>query len=166
MNSLSQKLDTGAVRAAFAEFPSGVVTLGAHVNNEPTVMVASSFTVGVSLEPPMVLFSVQNSSTTWPTLRKAERIGISILASSHNATIGKLASKDKKARLQDMDTSVAHSGALFISDAGQRLECSIAHEYPAGDHHVVVLEVLEMTRNTDVEPLIFHRSTFHRLQAI
>lgn len=166
MNSLARKLDTETVRTAFAEYPSGVVTLGAVIENEPTIMVASSFTVGVSLEPPMVLFSVQNTSSTWPTLRKAERIGISILPSSHSANIRQLASKDKTKRLLDVGTAASPSGALFITDAGQWLECSIAHEYPAGDHQVIVLEVLEMTRNSDSEPLVFHRSAFRQLQAM
>ncbi|CAN5403040.1 hypothetical protein BH09ACT1_BH09ACT1_21120 [soil metagenome] len=84
--------DTNALRATFGRFPSGVAALAAVIDGEPTVLVASSFTVGVSMDPPMVMFAVQNSSTTWPVLATADHLGVSILADSHSTLVRQLAS--------------------------------------------------------------------------
>ena len=49
--------DPSALRRAFSGFPCGVAALSAVVAGEPHVLVASSFTVGVSQAPPLVLFA-------------------------------------------------------------------------------------------------------------
>lgn len=67
------ELDATELRKAFSAFPTGVVALAGTVDGEPTVLVASSFAVGVSQDPPLVMFAVQHSSTTWPVLRKRRR---------------------------------------------------------------------------------------------
>lgn len=51
-------LDPLELRAAFAQFPQGIVVVGAEINGSPQGLVASTFTVGVSLEPPLVTFAV------------------------------------------------------------------------------------------------------------
>ena len=56
--------DFSTLRDAFSRFPSGVAALSAVVDGVKTGMVASSFNVGISLEPPLVMFAAQNSSTT------------------------------------------------------------------------------------------------------
>ena len=71
---------TASIKQAFAQFPSGVAAFSAMVGFAPEVLVASSFTVGVSLEPPLVMFAVQKFSTTWPKLLRGLRLGVSVLA--------------------------------------------------------------------------------------
>jgi hypothetical protein len=60
-------LDPRRLRDAFGVFPSGVVAVAAVVDGEPTGLAASSLT-SVSLDPPLVSFSVANTSKTWPDL--------------------------------------------------------------------------------------------------
>jgi flavin reductase (DIM6/NTAB) family NADH-FMN oxidoreductase RutF len=158
--------DTNALRATFGRFPSGVAALAAIIDGEPTVLVASSFTVGVSMDPPMVMFAVQNSSTTWPILATAEHIGVSILADSHSSLVRQLASKNKAARFDGIETATLETGAVLISDSPVLLECTVAHDYPAGDHRIIVLTVTGTNINKEVQPLIWHDSGFHGLSAI
>lgn len=155
--------DQGALRSAFGRFPSGVAALCAELDGEPIGLVASSFTVGVSMDPPLVLFAVQNSSTTWPELRTAERIGVSVLGREHDLACRQLASTVKESRFRGVATHVTDSGALFIDASPLWLECEISSESPAGDHQVVVLEVKALQMDAEVEPLVFHGSAFRRL---
>ncbi|PXA68353.1 flavin reductase family protein [Cryobacterium arcticum] len=154
--------DASDIRSAFGKFPSGVAALCAEIAGEPTGLVASSFSVGVSYEPPLVLFSVQNSSTTWPVLRQGERIGVSILGSDHGRECYQLASR-KGDRFANIDTRTTDLGALFIEGSSLWLDCEIYSETPAGDHTIVLLEVKSLKVSDDRDPLIYHSAAFRSL---
>ena len=154
--------DPSDIRSAFGKFPSGVAALCAEIAGEPTGLVASSFSVGVSYEPPLVLFSVQNSSTTWPVLRQGGRIGVSILGSDHARECYQLASR-KGDRFAGLDTRTTDLGALFIEGSSLWLDCEIYSETPAGDHTIVLLEVKSLKVSDDRDPLIYHSAAFRSL---
>ncbi|ROQ39998.1 flavin reductase (DIM6/NTAB) family NADH-FMN oxidoreductase RutF [Frondihabitans sp. PhB188] len=154
-----------AVKLAFGSFPSGVAALAAEVDGVRVGMVSSSFSVGVSFDPPMVMFSVQNSSTTWPILKQAGRIGISILGSAHDEACYQLSSRSRD-RFAGLDLHEPESGAIFVNDATVWLECVVRSEIPAGDHHVVVLEVTSLRVGDQTEPLVYHGTRFRRLIAV
>ncbi|WEO76467.1 flavin reductase family protein [Cryobacterium sp. SO2] len=154
--------DPSDIRSAFGKFPSGVAALCAEIDGVPTGLVASSFSVGVSYEPPLVLFSVQNSSTTWPVLRQGGRIGVSILGSDHARECYQLASR-KGDRFAGLDTRTTELGALFIEGSSLWLDCEIYSETPAGDHTIVLLEVKSLKVSDDRDPLIYHSAAFRSL---
>ena len=62
--ALETDLHPNALRQAFGRFPSGIAALCAEIDGAPQGIVASSFTVGVSMDPPLVMFAVQNASRT------------------------------------------------------------------------------------------------------
>ena len=165
--------DPMALRTTFALFPSGVAALSAIVDGgngpEPVVLVASSFQVGISLDPPLVLFAVQHTSTSWPKLKAGAtaggRIGVSVLGEAHDLAARQLASKAVQggARFAGIDTTTLDSGANFVHGAPVWLECSIYSEVPAGDHDVVLLQVHAMGNAPDTEPLVWHSSAFRTL---
>ena len=155
--------EAALLRQTFSLFPSGVACIGAVIDGSKEAIVASSFTVGVSFDPPLVSFAVQNSSTTWPLIRQAPFVGVSVMGSSHSDVCRQIASRDKSRRFEGMDIELSSTGAMFVPDSPVWLECSIYSEVPAGDHHVVLLEVTALGFNPDLNPLIFHRSSFSRV---
>lgn len=156
--------DTATLKAAFGAFPCGVVALCAEVDGERHAMVASSFTVGVSFDPPLVLFSAQNASETWPLLRRAERIGVSILGTEQDSACLQLSRRGID-RLAGVAVTAGSGGSLLLDGAPVWLECSLHAEAPAGDHTIVVLQVEATRVDADASPLVYHRSGFHRLAA-
>ncbi|NIZ91704.1 flavin reductase family protein [Kineococcus rubinsiae] len=154
--------DPMALRSTFALFPSGVAALSAVVDGAPVVLVASSFQVGISADPPLVLFAVQHTSTSWPKLRGAERIGVSVLGEAHEPAARQMASKAAD-RFAGIETHTTETGAHFLLGAPVWLECSIHSEVPAGDHDVVLLRVHAMGHEAQTEPLVWHASSFRAL---
>ncbi|WP_210481769.1 flavin reductase family protein [Naasia sp. SYSU D00948] len=154
--------DAAELRAAFGRFPSGIAALCAEVDGEKLGLVASSFSVGVSFDPPLVMFSVQNSSTTWPRLRQASRIGVSVLGRDHAAACRQLASR-RGDRFRDLDIVRSRTGALLLHGSAVWMECEILSENPAGDHAIVLLAVKEMRVDREMEPLVYHGAEFRQL---
>lgn len=158
-----QKLTPLSLREAFGHFPTGVVAIAAEAAGVRVGLAASTF-VPVSLEPPLVSFCVQNTSTTWPKLKDLPMLGISVLGEAHDEAAKTLAAKTGD-RFAGLETVSKESGAVFIKGTGLWLESAIEQLVPAGDHVIVVLRVNEVTVDADVAPIVFHRSAFRRLGA-
>lgn len=157
--------DSQTLRETFGHFPCGVAALAAEIDGEKQVLVASSFSVGVSMDPPLVMFAVQKTSSTWPVLRRANRIGISILGGEHALLCRQLASRDKAIRFTNTITETTEGGAVLIEGSSVWLECSIFGEHPAGDHDVVLFQVHAQLTDKATEPLVYHGSRFRKLMA-
>ena len=157
--------DTEALRRAFSLFPSGVVALIARTNGEIEGMVASAFTVGVSLDPPLVSCAIRRMSNTWPRLRNASSIGISVLAEGQGEIAREIAGSDRLRRFASAPLRHVGSDAVFVSGAPVWFECTVHAEVEAGDHVVVLLEVIGVGADPDLRPLVFHASSFNQLLA-
>jgi flavin reductase (DIM6/NTAB) family NADH-FMN oxidoreductase RutF len=154
-------LDSTVLRQAFACFPSGVMALCGLVDGQPVGMAASSFT-SVSLEPPLCLVCVANSSNTWQQLREVERLGVSVMNSGHDYACRQLSTREGD-RFAGVAWTATPDGAVVLFGAPAWLDCTIEREVPAGDHLVVLLRIHALEANPDVAPLVFHRSSFRLL---
>ncbi|GAA5122561.1 flavin reductase family protein [Haloechinothrix salitolerans] len=154
-------IDPTGLREAFGHFPTGVVAVCAEIGGERVGMAVSSF-VPVSLEPPLVAFCVQNTSTTWPSLQRSSEIGVSVLGERHERAVRSLAG-DAAGRFTELRTETHQGGALFIDGASVWLTTVVTDITAAGDHLIVVLRVRAMRVQPTVEPIVFHRSGLRRL---
>ena len=156
-------LTEASLREAFGHFPTGVIAIAAEVDCTRVGLAVSTF-VPVSLDPPLVSFCVQSTSTTWPKLKDVRRLGISLLGESHHEAARTLAARTSD-RFAGMKTVSTDNGAVFIEGTSVWLESSIEQLVSAGDHTIVILRVRDITVHPDVAPIVFHRSTFRRLGA-
>jgi flavin reductase (DIM6/NTAB) family NADH-FMN oxidoreductase RutF len=156
----NQDLDPRRLRDAFGVFPSGVVAVAAEVDGAITGLAASSFT-SVSLDPPLVSFSIATTSKTWPDLRRAPHLGITVLAEHHGDVCRQLAGPVTE-RFADVAVHVSDDGAVTLDEGLARFDCTIQREVEAGDHLVILLR-LHAVEHSVGQPLVFHRSAFGRL---
>ncbi|WP_280276669.1 flavin reductase family protein [Nocardia wallacei] len=154
--------DPTVVRNAFAQFPSGVAVLAVDIDGGKHALVASSFMVGVSLDPCLGAVAVQKTSETWPLIKDADALGVSILGRGQSELTRKLASKDRAARFEQVAIEVGDRGAVFLEGASLWLECSVHSVSEAGDHWLALLEVNKLGVG-DNEPLIWHGAKFREL---
>ena len=161
----NQDLDPDRLREVFGVFPCGVVAVAAQVEGTNVGLAASSFT-SVSLEPPLVSFSVANTSKTWPDLRRAGHLGVTVLADHHDKACRQLAGPVEH-RFDDVTVTATGDGAVTLDEGLARFDCTIYREVDAGDHILVLLElhrVEHVDHASTTAPLIFHRSAFGTLQ--
>ncbi len=152
-----------SLRRAFGCFPSGVVAVCAHEAGSAFVgMAASSFST-VSLDPPLVSICVQNASTTWPRLRTRATVGVSVFAHDQSDLCRRLAGPAPH-RFAGVELLATDDGALFVDGGAAHLACELHAEYPGGDHTVVLLRINSMAANPEVDPLVFHASSFRALR--
>lgn len=153
--------DERALRDAFGTFPSGVVAVAARVGGRLVGIAASSFT-SISVEPPLVSFAVAKSSRTWPALREAGEIGVSVLADHHDVLCRQLAGPAER-RFEGLELRASAAGAVLLPDGVSAFTTTVEQELDAGDHLVVLLRVVEVDVPGERSPLVFHRSGFQRL---
>lgn len=161
----NQDLDRTRLREAFGIFPTGVVAVAAEVDGQLVGLAASSFT-SVSLDPPLVSINLAKSSKTWPDLRRAGHLGVTVLADTQDVVCRQLAGPVEH-RFEGLAHRTSEKGAVTLDDGLAQFDCTIFQEVEAGDHTLVLLE-LHAVEHVDHEhattPLVFHRSAFGRLE--
>lgn len=156
-----QTLDQRTLRDAFGAFPSGVVAVAASVKGQLVGIAASSFT-SVSIDPALVSVSVATTSSTWPLLREADHLGVSVLADHHDAICRQLAGP-RELRFDGLPFTVTGNGAVLLREGVATYDCTVHDEIEAGDHVIVLLALHEVGTGDGEHPLVFHRSGFARL---
>lgn len=152
-------IDPAHFRNVLAHLPTGVTVITAHGPDGPVGMAANSVT-SVSLDPPLILFCPAKASTTWPKLRAAETFCVNVMAGHHEELTRRFALRETD-RFAGLDYERRPSGPA-LSDAVAWIECRLRDEHDAGDHTIVVADVLaiEATSAADLDPLVFFRGRY------
>lgn len=154
-------IDPKAFRAALGTFATGVAIVtapdgaGGHVG-----MTINSF-ASVSLDPPLVLWSVQLNSPSAASFRAANTYAVSILAKEHQA-LAKLFATTDADRFAGAPLAISPGGLPFVENALAVFECRVVARYPGGDHEILVgqVDVLRVRDESDAVALGFHRGRF------
>lgn len=153
-------IDNARFRSVLGRFATGVVAITGIDTEQgrPTGLAANSFT-SVSLEPPLVAFCVAHTSSTWPTLRGADRLCINILSEQQEPVCRQLAIKGGD-KFADIEWTESPGGSPIIKGALAWIECAVQSEYAAGDHVIIVAKVHDLDKHHDGEPLLFYRGSY------
>lgn len=156
--SSNPTIDLDDFRYAASQFATGVVIV-AGVENESLVGFAAQSFVSLSLDPSLVLFCPQKSSTSWPRIRGGTNYGINILGSEHSelsdafAVIGGVPVVEW--------TPSPHGGVPILNESIAFLDCSYRAEHDAGDHTIVVSSVNSvLVRRPQDPPLVYLRGKY------
>jgi 3-hydroxy-9,10-secoandrosta-1,3,5(10)-triene-9,17-dione monooxygenase reductase component len=151
-------IDPGRYRQVFAHMPTGVTVITAHGADGPLGMAANSVT-SVSLDPALVLFCPARSSTTWPSIRAAGAFCINVMASHHGEVTRRFASKEGD-RFAGISLDDRRTGPA-LTEAVAWIECHMQDEHAAGDHTIVVAQVIAVEAAEELaDPLVFLRGAF------
>lgn len=153
-------LDPRDFRGALGCFPTGVCLVTTLApGGKPEGLTINSFS-SVSLDPPMVLWSLARSASCAPAFRDAEYFAVNVLASADAALASHFArsSPDKFAAFPERFTS-GLGGAPLLSGAAAQFECHSRYRNYGGDH-IILIGAVERYRWGGVAPLLFHRGRY------
>jgi 4-hydroxyphenylacetate 3-hydroxylase, reductase component len=133
--------DTRAFRTALGHYATGVAIIaGVDAAGAPYGLTINSF-ASVSLDPPLVLWSIGLESESLPAVREAGPFSISILNADQNELAMRFA-KSRSDRFSGVDTWVGASGAPIIAEALAWFDCQTHAIYPGGDHEIILGRVI------------------------
>lgn len=150
-------------RKSLGEFATGVAVITARGQGQDLIgMTMSSFN-SVSLDPPLVLFSIDRKANSLSAMLAAKGFAVNVLAREQEAISNRFARAlcDKWA---DVKRTVGHAEAPLITGALAHFECEPYANYDGGDHVIFVVRVLRhAVRAGNPAPLIFFRGRYRDL---
>ena len=151
---MSGKVDPREFRDALGAFATGVTIVTTRDGQGQDVgLTANSFN-SVSLEPPMVLWSLAKSSSSLPAFADASDFAVHILAADQEDLSNRFARKgaDKFAGIEPRRNA---AGIPMLDGCTALFQCRTAYRYEGGDHVIFVGEVLAF-EHLEKPPLLFH----------
>jgi 3-hydroxy-9,10-secoandrosta-1,3,5(10)-triene-9,17-dione monooxygenase reductase component len=148
--------DSAAFRRVMGRIPTSVTVVTSLADGDvikPVGMTIGSF-VSVSLDPPLVGFLPQKTSTTWATIEQSGIFCVNVLADTQSDLCWQFA-KSSGSFDDVMWSPTLLSGAPLLDGAVAWIDCRIAQVIDAGDHWFVLGEVVGMNATDDGQPLVF-----------
>ncbi|GAC1325646.1 MAG: flavin reductase family protein [Mycobacteriales bacterium] len=157
-------VDPVEYRRVVGRFATGITVVTTQVDGAHHAMTVNSFT-SVSLEPVLVLISVEKIARFHPAVLAAGTWGVSVLAAGQEDVARWFATRGR-ASTEDQFDGIRHrhgalTGSVLLDDALATLECRTVSVTDAGDHSVVLGEVLGVDRPAGGEPLLYFDSQYH-----
>ena len=151
-------------RSTLGRFATGVTVVSAlSADGEPIGVTISSFN-SVSLEPPLILWSLSLSSPNLETFRKASHYAVNVLSVDQQAISDRFAARSNKS-FEDIHWYTGLGGAPLIEGCCAGFECTNEAHYPGGDHLIFVGRVERFAEGQAKSPLIFHNGRYGQLDA-
>jgi flavin reductase (DIM6/NTAB) family NADH-FMN oxidoreductase RutF len=147
-------------RAALGMFATGVTIVTARTADGNVVgLTANSFN-SVSMQPPLVLWSLSRQAGSMPAFRRGSHYAINVLSAEQKALAERFASKDVE-RFEGVAHRAGASGVPLIDGAAAVFECFNRSRYEEGDHVIFVGEVERCAHRTGASPLLFHGGRYY-----
>ena len=147
------RFDPRDFRQALGRFATGVTIVTTRAaDGTPVVMTANIFN-SVSMDPPMVLWSLARSARSLPAFTQATHWNVHILANDQEALSNRFA-KAGEDKFTGLALDNSPGGAPLIPGCSARFQCRTAFQYEGGDHIIFVGEVMDFDRS-ERAPLVF-----------
>lgn len=151
-------------RDAMALWPTGVaVVTGFGDRGEPLGFVVGSL-CSVSLDPVLVSFCVQKTSSTWAQLRAQGRFSINFLSVDQPDLCRRFASGDPARRFDGLAFELTGARQPRLAGCCACLDVAIRREIDAGDHWLALCDVHNVDSGRALLPLVFARGRLNRLE--
>ncbi|UYV36479.1 flavin reductase family protein [Rhodobacteraceae bacterium D3-12] len=153
--------DQRALRNAFGAFPTGVCIVTCSVDEEKLGMTMSSFN-SLSLDPPLVLFSIDKRANGLPLWQRAEGYAIHVLSQEQTELSNRFARPGNK--WEGVKSQPGAFDVPLLSGAAAVFTCAADRVIDGGDHLLFIARVTEHRTDADRNPLVFAKGRYASLK--
>ncbi|WP_439106882.1 flavin reductase family protein [Congregibacter sp.] len=155
--------DSRELRNALGQFATGVCLVTVVDDNGVAQALTINSFSSVSLEPPLVLWSLQKDAEIYPVYATAPHYCISVLSQAQEEHSSTYAEKGGH-RLSEAHFELGQNGAPVIKGALVSFECSLEQTFDGGDHIILLGRVTHMSEVDSQSPLVFFCGQYRELK--
>jgi flavin reductase (DIM6/NTAB) family NADH-FMN oxidoreductase RutF len=156
--------DPASLRDILRFWATGVAIVGAHHEGRTHGMTINSFT-SVSLDPPLILVSLEKVTRTHALVETAQAFSVNLLSQDQRALSDRFAGRDSEGsqRFADVDTFTLETGSPILNEAIAFFDCKVHATHDAGTHTLIIGEVLAAGTPTEGrQPLLYFNRAYRQ----
>lgn len=161
---LSPLGDASTLRQFAGQFPTGVAVVTTRDEEGALFGATMNSVTSLSLDPPLYLMCFQRNSVTFDAMQASGVFGMSFLARGQEHIAAHFA-KSGRGKFETVSHSIASAGVPIIDGAAASCIGRVSEIHQGGDHAVVFATVDGIVTSV-VEPLVFHKGGYRRLEPI
>lgn len=162
--SVSLSVTPDSLREVSGLFPTGIAVVTARASGSALYGVTINSFSSVSLDPPLVLFSLARGLHTLDALLSAKAFAIHFLRDDQHHLSARFA-KALSSKWDDVHYREGVTGCPVLEPALALMECTLYAQYDGGDHVIIVGRVEHMEKEAGENPLVFFRGRYHTIGA-
>ncbi|KJK09994.1 MULTISPECIES: p-hydroxyphenylacetate 3-hydroxylase reductase component [Pseudomonas] len=151
------EFDPRAFRRALGNFATGVTIMTAAVGERTVGVTANSFN-SVSLDPALILWSIDKRSTSYEVFNDASHFAVNILAADQIDLSNQFA-RPKDDKFAGIAYEQGAGGAPLFSDCAARFQCELHQQVDGGDHWILIGKVIAFD-DFGRSPLLYHQGAY------
>ncbi|MEV5318094.1 flavin reductase family protein [Streptomyces sp. NPDC052687] len=151
------------LRAVFRRHAAGVAVITARGESGPVGFTATSLT-SVSADPPMLSFGVGTAASSWPAIAGTDHVGVHILGEHQQELAATFARSGADRFGAPTAWREGPEGVPVLDGVLAWLVCRVHARVPAGDHRIVLAEIVVGDPAGAGRPLLYHQGRFTALR--
>jgi len=151
-----------------------ITNVGLITSNGPngSDIMAAEWTHHISYSPSLIAINVRGHNTTAENIQSSREFGVNLAAADQNivcSVAGRYSGKetDKISLLKEAGLAVFYAAksinVLMVQDAAMNAECKLMKQQELGDHIMFVGEVVEISADENIKPLIYHNGRYRQI---
>jgi len=161
--AMEQIFDPRLLRQAFGRYATGVTVVTARLSDGKQIGVTANSFTSVSMSPPLISWNYRRDAFGYEAFLGARHFAVHVLG-HHQRHLSPQFASAVADRFKDVELDEGLGGVPLIRDCGATFECRQWSTVEAGDHVIILGEVLRFTHN-DTAPLVFHAGSYLQLPA-
>lgn len=158
MSSQETLFDSRAFRRALGNFATGVTVVTATATDGTRVGVTANSFNSVSLEPPLILWSIDKRSSSLAVFEQASHFAVNILAADQIDLSNQFA-RPRDDKFEGVAVESGVGGAPLLPDCAARFECEMHQRVEGGDHWILIGKVVRFD-DFGRSPLLYHQGAY------